>query len=139
MNKKVNKSLEEFNKDHAESTYGSLEEYDKAREGNQDINAKMIINEEKGVESWVCECGKVIVVDINGDRAKITALNGAEIFVKFSEMFAVCKCERQNRLMFTADLDNKDYPNDTFYQDKKRAQKEKNYKEVLKDFLLKLK
>lgn len=88
-------------------TYGSKEEWEKAREGNKDIDAKMKRNEVNGLESWVCSnCEQMIVANINGNRAKMKVGKNTRVHVRFAEMAAYCEnCGKFNNLNFDYELD----------------------------------
>lgn len=133
-------------------SYGSYEEWLKAREDNKDLDASMERADNR--ESWVChECGKMLVADINGNRAKMEVGAGkTKPFVKFREMAAYCDhCGIFNHLAFSADFDwarEADEPGkqrDTFSaEDEKRAGQtalatEKRKQDIVDDYLLKLK
>lgn len=93
-------------KDMVTKSYGSKEAWNKAREGNKEILAKMKINE-NGTESWVCEkCNHMIVADINGNRAKMKAGKNTKIFIKYTEMAAICEnCGAFNTLVHSYIVD----------------------------------
>jgi hypothetical protein len=127
-------------------SYGSYEEWDRAREENKEIEATMRINKD-GTESWICgKCGEMIVSNINGDRAKMKVGKNTKLFVRFIEMAAFCEnCETFNDLAFTYTGEDSDNP-DFFRKDRIRyrhdVKKDKTLKEnphEIDKYLLRLK
>lgn len=108
-------------------SYGSPEAWEKARELNKEIvGAKMKTNND-GTESWVCKnCGHIIVMNINGNRAKMKVGKNTQVYVKFTEMAAWCEaCKKFNNITLSYVADDNDNINDTsFAQDKARGESE---------------
>jgi hypothetical protein len=109
--------------DIATGSYESAEEWKKAREENKELIAKMKING-NGTESWVCKnCGAIIVIDINGNRAKMKVGKNTKVFVKFTEMAAWCeKCNTFNDITLSCVID--DINNEFFTKDFIRGKSE---------------
>jgi hypothetical protein len=128
-------------------TFGSKEEWLKARKANREIDAKMVRKDDR--ESWVCKkCGQMIVANVNGNRAKVKAGKNTKLFIKFEEMVAYCEnCGEFNSLMFDWALDGfieNDATRDTFFvEDRERMLKAKqsDVPESISadDYMLKLK
>jgi hypothetical protein len=128
-------------------SYNSPEEWEKARELNKEIvNAKMKNNDD-GTESWVCKhCGHIIVMNINGNRAKMKVGKNTQVYVKFTEMSAWCEdCKEFNDITFSYVVDDDNNVDDTsFVQDKARGETEmakntNNDPHELERYLLKIK
>ncbi|MDP3993438.1 MAG: hypothetical protein Q8P75_00465 [bacterium] len=143
------KNLREFIQEFYKRTYGSEEEWQKAREENKYIDAKMRRADNR--ESWVCsDCSAILVIDINGNRAKIKAGKNTKVFVKFIEMAAYCEnCGKFNTLIFDGtydwarEQDEDGTKRDTlFIEDRERVLKSEPGRpevEIAGDYLLKLK
>lgn len=116
----VDKELRDFVTD----GYKSLEEWEQARDSNKEIvGAKMSINNK--TESWICKkCGHIIVMNINGNRAKMKVGKNTQVYVKFSEMAAWCEnCKEFNHISLSYMLDSEDNQDTSFIEDKARGEK----------------
>lgn len=118
----IDKKLMDF----ATESYESPDKWEKARDSNKEIvGAKMRINENK-TESWVCEkCKHIIVMNINGNRAKMKVGKNTQVYVKFSEMAAWCEdCKEFNHISLSHIIDDKNNQDTSFIEDKIAAEKE---------------
>jgi hypothetical protein len=137
--------------------YEAAKAKEEARKGlrpsNQETEGKMERNEVNGLESWVCSnCGKMIVADVNGCRAKMKVGKNTKLFVRFAEMAAYCEnCHQFNRIELGDELDNAmemeqegKQPPTFFFESRDRALQDmpadtKDELTFVADYLLKLK